>query len=335
MIAGEDILKEANINEAMQNEYTQIAMYKKGICGKPVPNHKFKPYFRNKLYDRKTHISRFERPMERTATIFFLHGLNCNHKYEIPLLQEITKKNENVFAIFVQADNIWQKASLGYGPGWFSYYSNNEDADHKFNFLHADNDLIGTTALDNFADELVCLIEEEAAFYNSYQKIFMVGVSQGGNLACHTALKLNKTIGGIILWRSLCHRYSFQLATSSVKNKIVYACGYDDTVYAPTCTYRNAMDLSQFMEIYFKFYDVDHYSSLTSNEDLNDISNFIIESLCNAPISFSAFAKIPNETLIKMLNLDHSRKHHSLSKLQSTGSSCVEMEDHDEAFAQR
>jgi len=81
--------------------------------------------------------------------------------------------------------------------GWVKWYHTNEKWDAHYHSWSKPGDYINTVTAS--VRRIWDLIEKEAKLLNgNYKNIFLVGHSQGADLAIQTGVSFNKTLGGII-----------------------------------------------------------------------------------------------------------------------------------------
>jgi predicted esterase len=240
-------------------------------------------------------------PLGRKVTIVHFHGLFQDRHHTSTLHDRINKEIRGVCTIFIEAQTMVHFDGSS-GASYFPYYSyNNESCDNDLHFLHADNDIIETSCLDSFGGELATFLQGEIDVLGM-NKVYLLGVSQGGNVAAHVALIFG---GTAILWRSVTLKYS----RDSVKFRralILNFSGQADDVFTPSLTHAVADELSDMgHEVFLKFYDVDHYDNEQDVQDEKDIVIAIKTLICGG--AMPTHVKLDVETRAQLIVEDKKK----------------------------
>jgi predicted esterase len=245
-------------------------------------------------------LDAIELPLGREVTIVHFHGL-FQDRHHTSTLHNMISEVAGVCSIFVEAQTmiLFDGSS---GASYFPYYSyNNESCGNDLHFLHADNDIIETSCLDSFAGELARFLQGEIEVLG-INKVYILGVSQGGNVAAHVALLIG---GTAILWRSVTLKYS----RDSVKfrrTRILNFSGQADDVFTPSLTHAVADELSDMGHtVFLKFYDVDHYNDEPDKQDEKDIVLAIKTLICGG--AMQSHVKLDVETRAQLIVEDKNK----------------------------
>ena len=158
-------------------------------------------------------------------TVIFLHALNQSN-YEINSIIEFIKdKKRGVKFIIPLADKInviWPNGNTDKINAWYNYYTWNDNI--------SKHDSICLEEFKNSSDSIKKIIINEAKIINP-EKIFTVGISQGGTIAIDACLKLPFRIKKVICIDTIFLDSYFQ-SSYSKQNFIVFQSMKDD-VYNP------------------------------------------------------------------------------------------------------
>ena len=133
-------------------------------------------------------------------TFLMLHPMCCNSKYFDHFINYFSGFNifENIKFVFPEAPlmNIDYPNNKLYNiSSWYNYYT-------YYNNISI-IDIINVYDFNNQTNRIIEIINNEAFLLNNYNKIFIVGVSQGGTLLFNILNKLPRNIGGLFCIKSI------------------------------------------------------------------------------------------------------------------------------------
>jgi hypothetical protein len=164
-------------------------------------------------------VSAIEFPQQRKVTVFHFHGLFQEQFDSDTIHEKLSRELDGVFSIFVGALRM-KHFNGDEGPSYFVYYSDNSSKGDSEHFLRCDSDIIETTCLDKLSQRITPFTQQEIEFLGK-QNVFLLGISQGGNVAGHLSLM---TGCNAILWRSTVLEYSRQLSETKFEKEKLEDC---------------------------------------------------------------------------------------------------------------
>ena len=165
-------------------------------------------------------------------TFILLHPMHCNGDYFNSLVVNFEKNNfsnyifESIKFIMVNADKIdidYPNNKLYNISSWYNYYTCNDGIDKI--------DKINTEQYYIQSNRILNIINNEAFILNNYNRIFLVGVSQGGTLLFDILNNIPRNIGGIFAIKTI-YMYKYTKLTNKFINTPIYIfSGNDDNIY--------------------------------------------------------------------------------------------------------
>jgi predicted esterase len=165
-------------------------------------------------------------------TFILLHPMHCNGDYFNSLVVNFEKNNfsnyifESIKFIMVNADKIdidYPNNKLYNISSWYNYYTCNDGIDKI--------DKINTEQYYMQSNRILNIINNEAFILNNYNRIFLVGVSQGGTLLFDILNNIPRNIGGIFAIKTI-YMYKYTKLTNKFINTPIYIfSGNNDDIY--------------------------------------------------------------------------------------------------------
>tara|TARA_E500000178_G_C16972255_1_gene731506 strand:+ start:754 stop:1482 length:729 start_codon:yes stop_codon:yes gene_type:complete len=165
-------------------------------------------------------------------TFILLHPMHCNSDYFNSLIVNFEKNNhsnflfESIKFIMVNADKMdidYPNNKLYNISSWYNYYTCNDGIDKI--------DKINTEQYYIQSNRILNIINNEAFILNNYNRIFLVGVSQGGTLLFDILNNIPRNIGGIFAIKTI-YMYKYTKLTNKFINTPIYIfSGNDDNIY--------------------------------------------------------------------------------------------------------
>ena len=154
--------------------------------------------------------------------------MHCNSSYFNNFL-DYFENNNNIFEyikfIFPESpimDINYPKNKLINVKSWYNYYSyyNNVNKIDKINIQD----------FQKSSMRIINIIFNEAFILNSFKKIYLIGVSQGGTLLLNILNKLPISIGGLFIIKSI-FMYKYIKLKKDIKTPLFIYSGANDKVY--------------------------------------------------------------------------------------------------------
>lgn len=122
------------------------------------------------------------------AAVIWLHGLGASGHDFVPIIPHLgLPQDHGIRFLFPHAPEIPVTCNGGYVmPAWYDILALTEI--RQINGQH----------LANMRDQIVQIIEQQIAAGIDSKRIILIGFSQGGALAYHSALTFDKPLGGLI-----------------------------------------------------------------------------------------------------------------------------------------
>ena len=145
----------------------------KGIIGEP---------------DRADQDATLDPDGQANACVIWLHGLGASHQDFIPVVPHLKlSEPHGVRFVFPQAPSIPVTCNHGLVmPAWYDILALTEP--REINLEH----------LQQTCERITALIDQQRAQGIEAERILLVGFSQGGAVAYHTALRYPHALGGLI-----------------------------------------------------------------------------------------------------------------------------------------
>tara|TARA_Y100000992_G_scaffold270031_1_gene210126 strand:- start:3158 stop:3667 length:510 start_codon:yes stop_codon:yes gene_type:complete len=149
---------------------------------------------------------------------------------------------------------------------WYNYFTCYDGID-KIDKIDT-NDFLESTK------KIINIIEKESKILNSYKKIFIYGVSQGGTLIFNILKLLSKNIGGVFISKSIYMKKYINL-NKNKKTPIFIYSGKNDQIYNINFQKKLIKNLKKKYNILFYIEnDIDHFQ-YSDNEFNFIVNNFI------------------------------------------------------------
>lgn len=206
---------------------------------------------------------------KHTETLILLHTYNQDKNDIIKIVNKIQaiRKNLKVVVPICSKMNVqWPNGREETCISWYNYFS-----EYNGFFKHDIIDLIGFYKSVN---RIIDLIKHEVNILGKYNKITLCGMSQGGTVAIHAALTIEKTINKVICIDTVfMHSYFDYLKFETIQrfevfqseNDLIYSPLFQDYCYYELTKYGNIVNI----EKYYK----------THTECFDFITEYIIEKL--------------------------------------------------------
>ena len=211
-------------------------------------------------------------------TFILLHPMHCNDDYYNDLIYnfEMNIKSKYIFDsikfVMVNAPlmNIdYPNNKLFNISSWYNYYTCNDGIDKI--------DKINVNDYKFQSNRILNIINNEAFILNNYNRIFLVGVSQGGTLLFDILNNLPRNIGGIFAIKTI-YMYKYTNMTNKIINTPIYIfSGKNDNIY--TIKLQNKF----FKKLIKKKYKIKWLikENIDHNTKTIDEDNFIIDNFLN------------------------------------------------------
>lgn len=207
---------------------------------------------------------------EHRSTLIWMHGLGDSGHGHAPIANELSFPDElGIKYIFPHAPSIPVTINGGMSmPAWYDILEMNLGRK------------IDEAGLEVSSQKISALIEKEVENGIDSKNIILVGFSQGGAVALHTALKYPVPLGGIVCLSTYLGATSVLHSSTTPVNKdipIFWGHGSVDSVVPLTLAESSIQTLRDHdYEVTFKSYEMEH--SIHPRE-LEDIQDWIIEKL--------------------------------------------------------
>ena len=165
-------------------------------------------------------------------TFILLHPMYCNSDYFNSLILNFKKKYyskfifESIKFIMINSPKIdidYPHNKLHNISAWYNYYTCNDGIDKL--------DKINIEQYYFQSNRILNIINNEAFILNNYNKIFLVGVSQGGTLLFDILNNIPRNIGGIFAIKTI-YMYKYTKLTNKFINTPIYIfSGNNDDIY--------------------------------------------------------------------------------------------------------
>ncbi len=212
---------------------------------------------------------------EHKYTIICLHPMCCDYTYFFDFITKFKTNNyyskyyNNIKFIIPNSNvmNINYPNNTVYNVNsWYNYFTCYDGID-KIDKIDT-NDFLESTK------KIINIIEKESKILNSYKKIFIYGVSQGGTLIFNILKLLSKNIGGVFISKSIYMKKYINL-NKNKKTPIFIYSGKNDQIYNINFQKKLIKNLKKKYNILFYIEnDIDHFQ-YSDNEFNFIVNNFI------------------------------------------------------------
>ena len=142
---------------------------------------------------------------------------------------------------------------------WYNYYT----CYNNLNKL----DKINEDDFANQTNKIVVIINNEATILNSYKKVFLIGVSQGGTLLFNILKFLPQSLGGLFCIKSL-YMYKYIDLKTNTNTPLFFYSGNKDTIYNLAFQKKCAKLLEPCYSISWTIIDgLDHHTKIVDEYD--------------------------------------------------------------------
>lgn len=164
---------------------------------------------------------------KHNITFIMLHPMQCNSSYYDNFINYFSKYYifNNIKIIFPESPimNIDYPSNKLYNvSSWYNYYT-------YYNNI-SKIDKINIEDFENQCNRIIEIIKNEAYILNKFNKIFIIGVSQGGTLLFNILNKLPRNIGGLFCIKSIYMDKYIKLKNNK-KTPIFIFSGDSDNIY--------------------------------------------------------------------------------------------------------
>ena len=203
------------------------------------------------------------------ACVIWLHGLGADRYDFLPVAEALQETLLTTRFVLPQAPTRAVTINGGYAmPSWYDILAMNPAR------------AISREQLDESAQMVIDLIEEQKASGIDASRIFLAGFSQGGAVVLHSAfLKLEGTLGGVLALSTYAPTFSDEQELSASQQRIPVLClhgQYDEVV-------QNAMGRNAFehlkqrgVTVTWQEYPMGHE---VLPEEIRDIGTWLAERL--------------------------------------------------------
>ena len=137
---------------------------------------------------------------KHNITFIMLHPMQCNSSYYDNFINYFSKYYifNNIKFIFPESPTMnidYPNNKLYNVSSWYNYYT-------YYNNI-SKIDKINIEDFENQCNRIIEIIKNEAYLLNKFNKIFIIGVSQGGTLLFNILNKLPRNIGGLFCIKSI------------------------------------------------------------------------------------------------------------------------------------
>lgn len=219
-----------------------------------------------------------------TETLIILHTYNQDINDIIKIVNKIQDSHINLKVVVPLCSKMkikWPDGRLETCISWYNYFS-----EYNGIFKHDIIDLIGFYKNVN---KIIELITDEAQILGKYNKVSLCGMSQGGTVAIHAALTLQKKLNKVICIDTIFMHSYFDYSKFETtqcfdvfqsENDLIYSPLFQNYCYYELTKYGNIVNI----EKYYK----------THTECFDFITDYIIEKL-QKNIKFKDFKENNNE----------------------------------------
>ena len=211
-------------------------------------------------------------------TFIFLHPMCCDYTYFFDFITKFktdsyyNKYYDNIKFIIPNSNIIninYPNNTIYNVNSWYNYFTC-YDGINKIDKIDT-NDFLESTK------KIINIIEKESKILNTYKKIFIYGVSQGGTLIFNILKLLSKNIGGVFISKSIYMKKYINLNVNKNKNTPIFIySGINDQVY--NINYQKKLikilRKKKYNILFYIEKDIDHFK-FSNNEFIFIINNFI------------------------------------------------------------
>jgi phospholipase/carboxylesterase len=207
---------------------------------------------------------------DHKSTLIWMHGLGDSGHGHAPLAKELTFPEAlGVKFIFPHAPSIPVTINGGMSmPAWYDILEMNLGRK------------IDEAGLEASSQKISKMIEREVESGIDSKKIILVGFSQGGAVALHTALKYPIPLGGIVCLSTYLGANSVLTSSTTPVNKsipIFWGHGNLDPVVPLSLAENSIQTLrDHHYEVTFKSYEMEHS---IHPQEINDLQSWLVEKL--------------------------------------------------------
>ena len=206
---------------------------------------------------------------KHTETLILLHTYNQEIEDVVKIvrnIQEVRKNLKIVVPICSKINVKWPDGRKETCISWYNYFT-------EYNgFLK--HDIIDLISFYRSVNRIIDLIKHEAIILGKYNKITLCGMSQGGTVAIHAALTLEKRINQVICIDTIFMHSYFDYSKFNIIQYFEVFQSNNDFIYSPMFQDYCYYELIK----YGNFVNTEKYDT-THTECFDFISKFIIKKL--------------------------------------------------------